>query len=133
MGKGGGHVDGQEVLQEQLDTLDDTVLFLVVIIASVLLSFWATLRQRQAVCLSLQGEEEAAQRAGAVTPIRFTASALVLGALGYFLHLALRLWEDARCGIDPTSAGANLWASILVLCAAIVRWRDLCRVAASEQ
>lgn len=125
-------MDDQEILEEQLDTLDDTVFFLVVIIASVLLSFWATLRQRQAVCLTLRGEEEAAQQAGAVIPIRFTASALVLGALGYFLHLAVRLWEDARCGADPASAKANLWASILVLCAAIVRWRDLRRVAELE-
>lgn len=125
-------MDDQEILEEQLDTLDDTVFFLVVIIASVLLSFWATLRQRQAVCLTLRGEEEAAQQAGAVIPIRFTASALVLGALGYFLHLAVRLWEDARCGADPASAKANLWASILVLTAAIVRWRDLRRVAELE-
>lgn len=125
-------MDDQQILEEQLDTLDDTVFFLVVIIASVLLSFWATLRQRQAVCLTLQGEEEAAQQAGAVIPIRFTASALVLGALGYFLHLAVRLWEDARCGADPASAKANLWASILVLAAGIVRWRDLRRVAELE-
>lgn len=126
-------MDDQEILEEQLDTLDDTVFFLVVIIASVLLSFWATLRQRQAVCLTLRGEEEAAQQVGAVTPIRIAASALVLGALGYFLHLAVRVWEDARCGADPASARANLWASILVLAAAIVRWRDLRRVAALEQ
>lgn len=125
-------MDDQEILEEQLDTLDDTVFFLVVIIASVLLSFWATLRQRQAVGLTLRGEEEAAQQVGAVIPIRFTASALVLGALGYFLHLAVRVWEDARRGADPASAKANLWASILVLAAAIVRWRDLRRVAELE-
>lgn len=125
-------MDDQEILEEQLDTLDDTVFFLVVIIASVLLSLWATLRQRQAVGLTLRGEEDAAQRAGAVIPIRFTASALVLGALGYFLCLAVRVWEDARCGADPASAKANLWASILVLAAAIVRWRDLRRVAELE-
>lgn len=125
-------MDDQEILEEQLDTLDDTVFFLVVIIASVLLSLWATLRQRQAVGLTLRGEEEAAQQVGAVIPIRFTASALVLGALGYFLHLAVRVWEDARCGADPASAKANLWASILVLAAAIVRWRDLRRVAELE-
>lgn len=125
-------MDDQEILEEQLDTLDDTVFFLVVIIASVLLSLWATLRQRQAVGLTLRGEEAAAQRAGAVIPIRFTASALVLGALGYFLCLAVRVWEDACRGADPASAKANLWASILVLAAAIVRWRDLRRVAALE-
>lgn len=124
-------MDEQE-LQEQLDTVDTTLLFLVIVILSVLLSFWATLRQRQAVCLAIQGEEDAARRVGEVYPIRTAASALVLGALGYFLYLAFRLWEDARCGVSQSSAWANLWASTLVLGAAIVRWRDLIRTQTQE-
>lgn len=124
-------MDEQE-LQEQLDTVDTTLLFLVIVIFSLLLSFWATLRQRQAVCLTIQGETDAARQAGEVYPIRIAASALVLGSLGYFLYLALRLWEDARCGASQSSAWANLWASTLVLCAAIVRWRDLIRTQAEE-
>ena len=123
----------REELCDQLHTVDTTLIFLLIVIASVLLSFWATVRQRQAVCLTLQGEDEAARRVGEVYPIRALAGALVLGALGYFLCLALRLWEDSRCGVSRTSAEANLWASILVLCAAIVRWRDLNRVQAESQ
>lgn len=115
----------QEELLEQLDTLDTTLNFLVVIILSVLLSFWATLRQRGAVCLAIQGEEDAARQAGEVYPIRAVAGALVLGALGYFFWLAWRLWEDARCGVSRSTARANLWASALVLAAAMIRWRDL--------
>lgn len=123
----------REELCDQLNTVDTTLIFLLIVIASVLLSFWATVRQRQAVCLALQGEDEAARQVGEVYPIRALASALVLGALGYFLCLALRLWEDSRCGVSRASAGANLWASILVLCAAIVRWRDLNRVQAESR
>lgn len=112
-------------LSEQLDMLDTTLNFLVLIVLSVLLSFWAALRQREAVCLAIRGEENAARQAGEVYPIRAVAGALVLGALGYFFWLAWRLWEDARCGVSRSSARANLWASALVLAAAMIRWRDL--------
>lgn len=115
----------QEELLEQLDMLDTTLDFLSVIVVSVLLSLWATLRQRGAVCWTIQGEEDAARQAGEVYPIRAVAGALVLGALGYFFWLAWRLWEDARCGVSRSTARANLWASALVLAAAIIRWRDL--------
>lgn len=115
----------REELCEQLDTVDTTLNFLVLVIVSVLLSFWATLRQREAVCLTIRGEEAAARQVGEVYPIRAVAGALVLGALGYFFWLAWRLWEDAACGVSRSSARANLWASALVLSAAVIRWRDL--------
>lgn len=118
-------MEEREELLEQLDTLDTTLNFLVVIILSVLLSFWATLRQRGAVCLVLEGEEDAARQAGEVRPVRAVAGALVLGALGYFFWLAWTLWEDAGCGVSRSTARANLWASALVLAAAVIRWRDL--------
>lgn len=118
----------REELLEQLDTVDTTLKFLAVIIISVLLSFWATLRQREAVCLTLLGEEAAAEEVGEVYPIRAVAGALVIGALGYFFWLAWRLWEDAESGVARGSARANLWASALVLSAAIIRWRDLRQV-----
>lgn len=124
-GKGAAFLEEREELLEQLDTLDTTLNFLVVIILSVLLSFWATLRQRGAVCLVLEGEEDAARQAGEVHPVRAVAGALVLGALGYFFWLAWTLWEDARCGVPRSTARANLWASALVLAAAVIRWRDL--------
>lgn len=132
-GKGAVFLQEQDVLCDQLDTVNTTLIFLVIVIASILLSFWATVRQRQAVCLSLQGEDEAAGQVGDVYAIRALSSALILGSLGYFLCLALRLLADSSCGVSRTSAQANLWASILVLCAAIVRWRDLNRVRAASE
>lgn len=118
-------MEEREELLEQLDMLDTTLDFLSVIVVSVLLSLWATLRQRAAARLALAGEEDAARQAGEVYPIRAVAGALVLGALGYFFWLAWRLWEDARRGASRSTARANLWASALVLAAAIIRWRDL--------
>lgn len=126
-------MEEREELLEQLDTVDTTLEFLVVIILSVLLSFWATLRQREAIYLELRGEAVAAQKAGEVYPIRAAAGALVIGALGYFFWLAWRLWKDADSGLSRSSARANLWASTLVLAAAIIRWRDLRQVGAGSK
>lgn len=118
-------MEEREELCRQLDTVDTTLTFLVVVVASVLVSLWATLRQREAVRLALQGEDAAARRMGNVYPIRAVAGAFALGALGYFLWLALRFWEEERRGASRSSTWANVWASALVLSAAIVRWRDL--------
>lgn len=127
-------MEEREELCGQLDTVETSLVFLVAVVASVLLSLWATLRQREAVCLALQGEDAAARRVGAVYPIRAVAGALVLGSLGYFLWLAYCYWKEASPESDRPSAWANLWASALVLSAAIVRWRDLRRSwALSEQ
>jgi len=112
-------------LRQQLNILDSSIFFILVVIASVLLSLLASLRQRQAVCLALAGEDAAAAEVGQVYPLRRGASALVLGALGFFLCLAVELTRDTATPQAARSAQANLWASILVLCAAIVRWRDL--------
>ncbi len=120
-------MEEREELCGQLDTVETTLVFLVAVVASVLLSLRATLRQREAVCLALQGEDDAARRVGEVYPIRAAAGALALGALGYFFWLAVQLWEEERRGADGSSAWANLWASALVLSAGIVRWRDLRR------
>lgn len=116
----------ERVLREQLGLVEGSLGFLLILIASLLLSFAATFRQRQAVCLSIRGETEAAERVGEVYPLRRTAGAMVIGCLGYFLCLALRTLEEA--GEDREErrrAGRNLWASILVLAAAVVRWTEL--------
>lgn len=118
-------MEEREGLCEELGTVDTALDFLAVIVISVLLSLWATLRQRQALCLTLQGEDAAAGEVGEVYPIRAVAGALVLGALGYFFWLAARIWLDAGENDERDSARANLWASALVLAAAIIRWREL--------
>ena len=63
-----------------------------------------------------------------VFPIKFNASVLTVSALGFFFSLALRACRDAAQGKDPAaqrSAGMNVWASLLVLTAALIRFCDL--------
>lgn len=111
----------REELWEQVELVDTSLRFLGLIVLAVLLSFWATLRQRQGICLRIQGEEAAAGQVGEVGSIRTVAGALVVGALGYFFWLAWTLWEE-----DPGGAArSELWASALALAAVLIRWRAL--------
>ena len=122
----------------QLETLGLSLVWLLVLIAGVLLSFHATARQRDALCLSLAGEEEAAQAVGCVLPIRRLVAVLVTLALTFFFLLSLEAEEQARAGGDCAalrSARLNRWASLFVLAAALLRLVDvgeLCRRAEEE-
>lgn len=123
-------------LCRQLSITDGSLFFLLLLVFSILLSFWAVTIQRRQLCLTIQGETEAAAAAPPVYPIKHGASALVVGSLGFFLFLAYHAWREACAGEDPVakrSAGINLWASILVLAAAILRFNDLNFVEASRQ
>lgn len=119
-------VDDQTLCQE-LDTVDTDLGFLFLIVTAVLLSFWATVRQRDALCLALQGDSDRSAQAGDVGRIRLAAGALVVGSLGFFFMQALETCQ--RTGAeDPTacrSAWLNLIASFLVLLAALIRLFDL--------
>ena len=112
----------ETVLREQLRTVDESLLFLLLIVLSVLLSYWGVRIQREGLCRTLQGDAEGAAALPRVFPIRLSASALVVGALGFFLCLALKTErETARGG----SACTNLWASLFVFLAALLRLDDL--------
>lgn len=116
--------------QEQcgkLETLDTSLGFLLLILASVILSYLALSRRREALCLSLEGQEARAQTDGAIYPLRLGASALAVGALGYFLSVAL----EAERTVDPRdraavrSAARSVWSGLLVFAAALIRLFDL--------
>ena len=118
----------QEVLEEQLGTVDQSIFFLILIILSVLLSFWSVLIQRGQLVCTIEGNTEAAAAAPDVFPIKISASALVIGSLGFFLCLALQTCRTAAQGDDPAaqkSAGMNVWASLFVFVAALIRLYDL--------
>lgn len=118
----------RRTLCAQLGIVDDSLGFLLILIAAVLLSFCGTALQRKGLCLTIRGETAAAETLPDVYPIRRTAGAMVVGALGFFLCLALNTWEQARAGTDPVacrSARTNLWASLFVLAAAVLRFQDL--------
>lgn len=118
--------DGREALCEQLELVDTDLGFIFLIVLSVLLSFLATSRQRDGLYLRLRGEEQAAQQAENVAPLRLAASALVVGSLGFFFQQAL----DACRTVDPAdetarrSARLNLIAGFLVLLASLIHLLD---------
>lgn len=116
-----------KTLPAQLRELDASLLFLAAVIASVLLSFWTVTVQRRSLCLALRGEGEE-EVLPSTYPARRTGSAMLIGGLGFFLELAAKGWCGARESGDPArlrSAESNLLASILVLAAAVLRYRDL--------
>lgn len=111
----------REELLEQLSVTEESLRFLIVIIAGILLSFRATVVQRDALCAELRGEEP---DLSGVYPIRHTANSLIVGALGFFLCLAIKNQREAdREGAD--SARSGLWAAALVFVAALIRFEDL--------
>ena len=118
----------KKTLCAQLGVVDDSLFFLLLIIAATLLSFWSVSLQRKGLCLTIQGETETAGQLPPIYPIRHKASAIIVGALGFFLRLALRTLEEAEEGGDcvaKRSARSNLWASLFVLLAAMLRYQDL--------
>lgn len=107
-------------MQKALDTLDTSVFFLLCVLASVYLSFRILGLQRR----QLLAEDN---ETGDPFPLQLGASALALGALGYFLSLALERLADAgpEDGAECRSARINALASALVLAAALLRLADL--------
>lgn len=117
----------RQALCEALELLDTGLGFLFFIITAILLAFLATVRQRDALCLTIQGETEQAAQVGDVGKMRLGTSALIVGSLGFFFMQALETCRKADPS-DPAAARSeriNLIASFLVLLAALIRLFDL--------
>ena len=119
--------DAQEQAQlcQQLATTEESLRFLVLIIFSVLLSFWSVVLQRRQLVDTLEGRQGDQTP---ILPIKHAAGALIIGSLGFFFALALEAWQSAQQGQDAaaqSSAVRNLWASLFVLVAALIRMYDL--------
>ncbi len=124
----------REELEQALGTLDGSIYFIVVIIASVLLSLLSLRVQRGQLCQVLAGADAA--DLPSVFPLRLTAGALVIGALGFFFCLSLDRQRQAQEGDDQVerrSARINAAASTLVLAAALLRLDDLLFMERSRQ
>lgn len=116
-----------KILKEQLRTVNQSLFYLMLIILSVLLSFWSVIIQREQLEETLAGNPQNAA-ASDVFPIKLSASILVVSALSFFFCLALQTCRDASQGKDPAaqkSARMNVWASLFVLTAALIRLYDL--------
>ncbi|MFQ7452686.1 MAG: hypothetical protein ACLRNQ_16285 [Flavonifractor plautii] len=98
----------ETVLREQLRTVDESLLFLLLIVLSVLLSYWGVRIQREGLCRTLQGDAEGAAALPRVFPIRLSASALVVGALGFFLCLALKTERETARGGTPSGPAVGV-------------------------
>ncbi len=114
--------------REELALLDQSVLFLLLLIVAVLLSFAALAQQRGDLAGRLcRGQEGAAD----VFPLRWTSGVLVTGATAFFAWLACRTAQTARRGGGAAAqrgAQSNLLASILVFVAALIRLVELERI-----
>lgn len=125
-GKEGSTIkEPQTEQKEELATLDWSILFLLLLIAGVLLSFSATVEQRNGLAQALCGQRE---ETADVFSKRWTASILIVGTTGFFAWLACRSAKETQCRgdcADRRSAQANLLASILVFVAALIRLNDL--------
>ena len=119
--------DEREALCAQLELVDTDLGFLFLVVASVLLSYWATVRQRDALDLTLQGDTSRAAQVGDVARVRLGTAALVTGSLGFFFMQALERCQtaDPADRIEGRSARLNLIASFLVLLASLIRLLDL--------
>jgi len=127
-------MEGTDALKRSLRQIDGALLFLLLIILSVLLSYWSTHIQRRQLTAALRGEDEG--EGPSVFPIRYSAAALIVGSLGFFLCLSLDVLRQAREGEDRValrSARSNAFASALVLTAALLRFDDLNFVEGSRQ
>lgn len=127
-------MEEREELKKDLDMLNVSLVFLLLIIFSVLLSLWSALLQHRQLELAIAGRDPS--QVPPVEPIRCAGSAITVGCLGFFLCLALDTLRQARAGTDPAavrSAQVNVWASLLVLLAAILRLVDLQTVERERQ
>ena len=85
--------DEREALCGELELVDTDLGFLLLLVTAVMLSFWSTARQRDALCLTLQGDRSRAAQVGDVARVRLGTAALVTGSLGFFLASLIRLLD----------------------------------------
>lgn len=116
--------DQKRLLCQQLDTVDASMLFIGLLTLATALSWRATAIQREGLCRILLGE---AAEVPDVFPLRLTVSGIVVGALTYFFLLSLdnRCAAQSQGAVARRSADMNVWASLLVLAAALIRLCDL--------
>lgn len=111
--------------RDALATTDWSILFLLLLIVSILLSFAATVEQRDGLArLVFCGQEDPTD----VFPTRWLVSVLVVGATGFFAWSACSsMRKTLRQGdrAERRSARANLLAAVLVFTAALIRMNDL--------
>ena len=124
----------REELEKALAALDESIFFIVVIVASVMLSWLSLVKQRRDTCKALECGD--LTQDPSIFPLRLGASALIIGALGFFFYMAVQRHRQACERTDPVekrSSYINAWAAVLVLAAALLRLDDLLFVKHSRE
>ncbi|MCI8441087.1 MAG: hypothetical protein HFG27_00950 [Provencibacterium sp.] len=118
----------QSSYEGQLSILNQSLGFLLLVIFSVLLSFYALTLQRKQLIYSQECPERL-ESLPPVFPIRLLAGAIVSGSLCFFLHLALQsAQQPGQTPEQCLSSRRNIVASFLVLAAALIRLFDLSEI-----
>ncbi len=103
--------EAKKKLCQQLGIVDDSLGFLLLIIGATLLSYWAVVIQRRGLCLTIQGKTEEAGRLPDVYPLRHKASAIIVGALGFWRRPrpGTTAWPSARPGPTCGPPSSSWW------------------------
>ncbi len=115
-------------LEEELGVIHVSLPFLILVLGATVASFYALLLQREGALEALKRGSQARREEERIFLIRRAAGAVFVGALGFFLCLNLSLAQQLGEGAGEAalrSSRVNIWASILVLCAAILRFFTL--------
>lgn len=113
-------------LRRGLVELDGAIFFILLLIVSILVSYWSMRIQRRQVLAALQGES--LDPVPSPLSLKCIASALSIGSLGFFLRLSLDTLRRSQNSADllaKRSAQINVLASTLVMGAALLRFYDL--------
>ena len=124
----------REELEKTLTALDNSIFFIVVIVASVLLSWLSLRKQREDTREALETGDTAQDPS--IFPIRLGSSALIIGALGFFFTMSVQRHKQACQRTDPVekrSAYINAASATLVLAASLLRLDDLLFTRQSRQ
>lgn len=103
-------------MEDQLKIVDTSLFYSIVIIGAVMLSFRATLIQRQGIV---------DEKAYSVFPLRVVAGILTICALVWFWQYSADVLSKVEGPLAARSAKTNEIASGLVLVAAAVRLSDV--------
>jgi len=120
-----------EATEEQLlglSSLDTSLAFQIILLGSLLLSIYATTRQREGLCCEIAGDAERSAELADVFPFRCVGTAMAIGASGYFLWLALQgmgKLDSASTYAVRHSTELSILEAVLVLAAALVRMTNL--------
>lgn len=110
-------------LHSQLDTEDAALVFQLLAMVSLLLSFRAGVQERDYLRRRLSGDARVTEPDP--FPLRCRGSALSVGTAGFFFSKTLRTLQQARGRAARRSAELNALAGLLVLAATVLRLLDV--------